>query len=241
MEELEKIVGNHGHSSKKQSSKGSEGSLSGSAGSGSASSIEEEGDVNVVDIKNIVEEPIQEKKEEKLLLNKKQKQSSEESSESSEESSSGSASASMSGSAIEDLHDAKKEIIKEKKLKPGQKLDGDPIPQSSDVPHTAIRGFLTNVVKDRKLKTVTAVIDINGTEFNFLANEKTEIQVGANRGNLNDLLPSETVVFTAKNHSILTHVRIIAGVAKGIVNKVDYIANTMIVEETNKKKRQPLI
>jgi hypothetical protein len=186
MEELEKIVGNHGHSSSKK---------------------------------------------QKLI------QSSEESSESS----SGSF-ASASGSATEDLHDVKNEIIKEKKLLPGQKLDGgQPIPQSSDVPHTAIRGFLTNVIKDRKLKTVTAVIDINGTEFNFIANEKTEIQVGSNPGNINDLLPSETVVFTAKNHSILSHVRIIAGVAQGIINHVDNVANTMIVEETNKKKRHPLI
>jgi hypothetical protein len=188
MEELENIVGNHGHSSSKK---------------------------------------------QKLI------QSSE---ESSVESSSGSGSASASGSAIEDLQNVKDEVIKEKKLLPGQKGDGnDPIPQSSDVPHTAIRGFLTNVIKDRKLKTVTAVIDINGTEFNFLANEKTEIQVGADHGNLNDLLPNETVVFTAKNHSILSHVRIIAGVAQGIVNQIDNIAHTMIVEETNKKKRQPLI
>lgn len=187
MEELENIVGNHGHSSSKK---------------------------------------------QKLI------QSSEESSESS----SGSLSASASGSAIEDLQDVKNEIIQEKKLLPGQKLDGgDPIPQSSDVPHTAIRGFLTNVIKDRKLKTVTAVIDISGTEFNFIANEKTEIQVGANPGTINDLLPSETVVFTAKNHSILSHIRIIAGVAKGIVNHVDNIAQNMVVEETNKKKRQPLI
>jgi hypothetical protein len=165
---------------------------------------------------------------------------------SSEFSSSGSGESSDTGSlssgSSEELHETKEEKIREKKLLSGQTLDADPIPQSSDAPKSDTRGFLTNVIKDRKLKTITVVIDVKGIEFNYLANEKTEVLVGANPGTLDDLLPSETIVFTSKNNSILSHVRIIAAVTKGIVTHVDNIANTLELQEAkDKKKRQPLI
>lgn len=264
MEELElkNIVGKHGHSSSKkqkltQSSEENtgSGSASGSAGSGSAGSGSE-GSTG-----SETEENIQVKKEpeKKLLLSppvkpvekevapkeivpepllghkkkKKDESSSEESSES--YSGSGSESGSASGSAIEELHKGRKEIIQERKLKDGQDIDAGYIPQNADVPHTAVRGFLVNVIKERKFKISTLVINIGGEEFNFIANQETDIQVGVNPGTLSDLLPNETVVFTTKNNSVLSSIRIIAGIVQGIVGKVDYIADT--IDITTKKKR----
>jgi len=154
------------------------------------------------------------------------------------------------GSASIELQKAVKTFA----LQPGQAHDTEPEPQSSDIPRKSIRAFLTNVIKDKKLKTITIVVDIKGQEFNLLVNNKTVVEVGSNPGTIDDLLPNETIVFTSAK-SIVSHVNIIAGVAQGIVSHIDAsfanntpdsVGNTdpslnrLLLDETGKKKRQNL-
>jgi hypothetical protein len=99
-------------------------------------------------------------------------------------------------------------------------------------------GFIKNIVRHFNPDRAVLVVRHNKQDLNIVADFKTEILVGKQKGDFDDLTINQTIDFQIDSHNTAFLIQINAGVFEGKVQKIikDGGDTVILVEDDSKKK-----